>query len=126
MDYIEREAAVRALDGVISIEGVNNASKVNEYINGVIERLRALPGVDAQSEVDYWHDKAQSYEQTILRLTLGRGHMPDIVRCGDCLYYHKRYQECHGDFCYDSGRKPSEFCSSGKRRFSDVERVREG
>lgn len=40
----------------------------------------------AQKEIDYWHDKAQSYEQTILKLSLNKADVVEVVRCKDCVY----------------------------------------
>lgn len=41
----------------------------------------------AQKEIDYWHDKAQSYEQTILKLSLNKADVVEVVRCKDCKHY---------------------------------------
>lgn len=48
--------------------------------------IEAQPTVDvvkvekAQKEIDYWHDKAQSYEQTILKLSLNKADVVEVVR----------------------------------------------
>lgn len=43
-DYIEREAAIRATDGDLTITGEDNMMAVAGYIQGVVERLKAVPG----------------------------------------------------------------------------------
>ena len=60
--------------------------------------LDCVPSVDVveadkvQKEIDYWHDKAQSYEQTILKLALNKADVVEVVRCKDCKYWdeHER------------------------------------
>lgn len=42
----------------------------------------------AQKEIDYWHDRAQSYEQTILKLSLNKADVVEVVRCKDCKHNH--------------------------------------
>lgn len=102
-DYIKREDAIETLEGW-KISG------------GVI--LATVPSVDvveadkAQKEIDYWHDKAQSYEQTILKLALNKADVVEVVRCKDCK--HRDTNECPYDTVnYMLGGW--DFCSSGER-----------
>ena len=46
-----------------------------------------VEGDKAQKEVDYWHDLAQSYEQTILKLSLNKADVVEVVRCKDCKHF---------------------------------------
>lgn len=43
-DYIDRDEAIRATDGELTITGEENAMAALEYITGVVERLKAIPG----------------------------------------------------------------------------------
>lgn len=60
----------------------------------IIEIINQIPTADvvevdkAQKEIDYWHDKAQSYEQTIVKLTLNQADVVEVVRCKDCKKYN--------------------------------------
>lgn len=73
-----------------------------------------------QKEIDYWHDKAQSYEQTILKLSLNKADVVEVVRCKDCKYMTEHY-DVDGNAPYwtcsewDSGTDYDGFCSYGER-----------
>ena len=42
---------------------------------------------ETRKERDYWQEKANSYEQTIYKLTDSISKQPEIVRCGECTHY---------------------------------------
>ena len=80
MDLIDRQAAIDALERILikqcstEWDMVENATECNSMIDFAIERLQELPSAqpeidELQKEVDYWHEKCTSYEQTIVRLT---------------------------------------------------------
>lgn len=85
--------------------------------------IEAQPTVDvvkvdkAQKEIDYWHDKAQSYEQTILKLSLNKADVVEVVRCNDCKHgqsynmFGSRYCLKHNDVAV----RDNDFCSYGER-----------
>ena len=43
-DFIPKDAAIQATDGELTITGEENMAAVAEYITGVVERLKAIPG----------------------------------------------------------------------------------
>ena len=55
----------------------------------------------AQKEIDYWHDKAQSYEQTILKLSLNKADVVEVVRCKDCKHRPKKVGNEGNGFDYE-------------------------
>ena len=87
-DYIKRDDLLNAL----------NAQRI-EYNAAVNETIIKLPSADvveadkAQKEIDYWHDKAQSYEQTILKLALNKADVVEVVRCKDCKHKPNGYTD---------------------------------
>jgi len=85
----------------------------------IIDRIDAQPTADvveadkAQKEIDYWHDKAQSYEQTILKLSLNKAEdAVEVVRCKDCIHNHIT--------SWNQGKRDKPSC-----RFSDLIRSNE-
>ena len=76
-DYIKREDAIKALEGW-KISG--------EMILATVPSADVVEVDKAQKEIDYWHDKAQSYEQTILKLSLNKADVVEVIRCKDCVY----------------------------------------
>ena len=83
-DYIKREDAIKALEGW-KISG--------EMILATVPSADVVEADKAQKEIDYWHDKAQSYEQTILKLSLNKADVVEVVRCKDCKYRSKEWYE---------------------------------
>lgn len=87
--------------------------------------IEAQPTVDvvkvdkAQKEIDYWHDKAQSYEQTILKLSLNKAEdAVEVVRCKDCKYGKKDSLFVGGYECSifdNSNVEADDYCSYGER-----------
>ena len=75
-DYISRQAAIDALAGW----------KISPIVLDPVPSADVVEADKAQKEIDYWHDKAQSYEQTIMRLTLNKADVVEVVRCKDCVY----------------------------------------
>ena len=52
MELISRKSAISALDGKISVHGKENAKSVMAYVNGVRERLEALPTASKHDEFE--------------------------------------------------------------------------
>lgn len=78
----------------------------------------------AQKEIDYWHDKAQSYEQTILKLSLNKADVVEVVRCKDCKHYKTNIPCVGGHYngCMEwinegceSAVNEDDFCSYGEK-----------
>lgn len=73
-DYIKREYVIKT---VYKLREHFKCWDRNDDI-AIKNALNAIPTADvveadkAQKEIDYWHDKAQSYEQTILKLSLNK------------------------------------------------------
>ena len=61
-DYISRQAVIEALAGW----------KISPIVLGSVPSADVVEADKAQKEINYWHDKAQSYEQTILKLSLNK------------------------------------------------------
>ena len=117
-----------------------DADKLQRHGNrgGVVywRDIEAQPTADvvkvdkAQKEIDYWHDKAQSYEQTILKLSLNKADVVEVVRCKDCKYRDTmpeyEYDDDHEhrtlmgtDFCrwwHDESPNDDDYCSYGERK----------
>lgn len=72
----------------------------------------------AQKEIDYWHDKAQSYEQTILKLSLNRADVVEVVRCKDCKYWQDNnggYPNQNCRWMKDETPDADDYCSYGEK-----------
>ena len=67
----------------------------------------------AQKEIDYWHDKAQSYEQTILKLSLNKADVVEVVRCKDCRWWRDIDHTCK--YSFTSPMCANDYCSHGER-----------
>lgn len=89
----------------------------------IIDRIDEQPSSDvveadkAQKEIDYWHDKAQSYEQTILKLSLNKADVVEVVRCKDCKWWDndgdaERCTHKYGGMW----AKSDAYCSYGERK----------
>ena len=113
-DYISRQAAIEALAGW----------NISPIVLAPVPSADVVEADKAQKEIDYWHDKAQSYEQTILKLSLNKADVVEVVRCKDCKHY-KRNIPCVGgyyngcDEWIDEGNAitvyDNDFCSYGER-----------
>ena len=102
-DLIDRQEAINALDGEITVTGRANAEAVRGYARLVADRLKRLPSAQ-----------------------------PDIIRCKDCKYwipYDWMFSEVWQSkniadypeneigckYC-DMSMKANDFCSRGERR----------
>lgn len=47
-DYIDRQAAIDALDGEITVTGKANAEAVRGYVNLVADRIKRLPSAEIE------------------------------------------------------------------------------
>lgn len=63
-EYVDRDEAIRATDGELTITGEENMAEVAEYITGVVEKLKALPG------------------------------QPEIIKCRECKHWNKEEHYC--------------------------------
>lgn len=106
-DYIKREDA----------ELVLKSWQIGTFIDlGPIPSADVVEVDKAQKEIDYWHDKAQSYEQTILKLSLNKADVVEVVRCKDCKWWDnegdaERCAQKYGGMW----AKPDGYCSYGER-----------
>ena len=113
---------MRYIDADKLIEFANNTKDKTIDAND-IARFPIADVVEAdkaQKEIDYWHDKAQSYEQTILKLSLNKADVVEVVRCKDC-----RYWDNYNDVmvCMLSGgiKGTGDYCSYGERAEEYIE-----
>lgn len=102
-DYIKREDAIKTLEGW-KISG--------EMILAIVPSADVVEGDKAQKEIDYWHDKAQSYEQTILKLSLNKADVVEVVRCKDCKHLYQD-NECPLRLWFV--HTENDYCSYGER-----------
>lgn len=116
-DYISRQAAIDEL-------AKKYYDTQNDYIMAV-QVIGRLPTADvveadkAQKEIDFWHDIAQSYEQTILKLSLNKADVVEVVRCKDCKHrvYDKERGWLYCSVYYGLGSvRDNNYCSFGERR----------
>ena len=116
-DYISRQAAIDKLKS----EPIGRMIISKYNLDGWLEGLPSadVVGADkAQKEIDYWHDKAQSYEQTILRLTLNKADVVEVVRCKDCKHkiFDKSRNLYYCNMYYGIGSvRDNNYCSFGER-----------
>lgn len=90
-DLISRQAAIDALNEV-SEHYTDKGREWHPHVNFMVEAIEALPSAqpeidELQKEVDYWHEKCTSYEQTIVRLT--ESAQPERKK-GKWIYTKKR------------------------------------
>ena len=125
-DYISRQSAIEAVEKCQQYK-VSKEDYAVDFAE-VKTALMLLPSADvveadkAQKEIDYWHDKAQSYEQTILKLTLNKADVIEVVRCADCKWHEAINNDDHG-WCKmisdlpigPSVRYDDDYCSFGER-----------
>lgn len=74
-DYISRQAAIEHAKMAAATARQQKELSIPNIVNHYFKPLASadvVEGDKAQKEIDYWHDKAQSYEQTILKLTLNK------------------------------------------------------
>ena len=88
-DLIDRAAAIEALEEKYFSFGIFREQRAASQCIDVIKNLpSAQPEIDElQKEVDYWHEKCTSYEQTIVRLT--ESAQPERKK-GKWIYTKKR------------------------------------
>ena len=83
-DYISRQAAIEAVDECTKLKITDDFYTV--YTEDMKDMIADIPAADvveadkAQKEIDYWHDKAQSYEQTILKLTINAADVVEVEK----------------------------------------------
>lgn len=79
--------------------------KLTEFeVLGILSGQQTADVVEAdkaQKEIDYWHDKAQSYEQTVLKLSLNKADVVEVVRCKDCKHRPKKVENEGNGFDYE-------------------------
>ena len=110
-DYIKREDAINAIHGITMYRGTIPWASALFNINK-IPSADVVEGDKAQKEIDYWHDKAQSYEQTILKLSLNKADVVEIVRCKDCKHLYQD-NECPLRLWFV--HTENDYCSFGER-----------
>lgn len=89
-DLIKRQDAITAYcEHECGIKGMTRENCGATDCGTIFDDIPAadfVEGDKAQKEIDYWHDKAQSYEQTILKLSLNKADVVEVVRCHDCKF----------------------------------------
>lgn len=79
-DLIDRQAAIEALEGEITVTGIENAVAVKGYADLVLDRIRRLPSVQPERKKGVW--------KTVGYLT---------SECSEC---HEQIHELeYGNFC---------------------------
>ena len=120
-DYIKREDAIERLSYHADFYQNDREFGGEEmlYKDSALNEISELPSADvvegdkAQKEIDYWHDKAQSYEQTILKLSLNKADVVEVVRCKDCKHHAEFSSKCNK--LNLTPMLSSDYCSYGER-----------
>ena len=83
IDSINRQAAIDALDGEITITGENNVKAVEKYIRDVSKKIRNLPSVQPKQKKGKWISIFDEEESK-------------CSECGKAYYYpeERRYYFC--------------------------------
>lgn len=122
-DYIKREDAIERLSYHTDFYQNDREFGTEEmlYKDSALNEISELPSADVieadkvQKEIDYWHDKAQSYEQTILKLALNKADVVEVVRCKDCVYSAISQEGNRGCQHLELEVEDDDFCSYGER-----------
>ena len=98
-DLIDRDDAIMAVKaGVLSAATI--FGRTDEGMTALTETVRiikALPSAQPDDEeANYWHEKANSYEQTLVRLSQSIAEQPEIIRCKDCKWWAKQKDSLQG------------------------------
>jgi len=94
MELISRKSAINALDGKISVHGKENAKSVMAYVNGVRERLEALPTASKHDE----------FEKALVDL---------FAPIMECEINHPKYEDTVADIIKDVMRAYDELHPAG-------------
>ena len=87
-DYIKREDAITAIDGTITIIGIENAIAVRQLINQFNVKLKIIPPAD----------------------------VVEVVRCKDCTHRDTETMFCHGRGWPMSMVSDDGYCDKGERK----------
>ena len=106
--------------------GQNEMHEWQEECEQLAAWLRELQ--ETRKERDYWQEKANSYEQTIFKLTDSISKQPEIIYCHECIYWKDsdgvyRRGICAESKCPVNSRQVYEgtfFCGMAERR-TDVD-----
>ena len=118
-DCINRQAAIDKVDRIVKVNHLN-PDMVWFTPNGVKTLMEDLPSAEPDDEeANYWHEKANSYEQTLVKLAQSKAEQPEIIRCKDCKHSEHWYRDkCRcflwvedGIDVFDDG-----FCNYAERR----------
>lgn len=86
-------AIVAAIEAVDEWDGGYNVQRANM----IRDAIKALPSAQPDDEeANYWHEKANSYEQTLVRLSQSIAEQPEIIRCKDCKWWAKQKDSLQG------------------------------
>ncbi len=122
--YIDAD---RLIDDIRPFAEYDSTLRNKDWVRRFEVAIDAQPPADvvevdkAQKEIDYWHDKAQSYEQTILKLSLNKADVVEVVRCKDCKHLDKgendseSWCECTRIFGTYFDVSEDDYCSYGER-----------
>ena len=105
MSMTLEEAIIHAEEVVDRCEVTDGDRACAEAHRQLAEWLRELQ--ETRKERDYWQEKAHSYEQTIFKLTDAISKQPEIIRCGECVYYDPPHVENEG-VRYEYSEMPKE------------------
>ena len=79
------EEAIEQYDGYANVCMCHNLTVSQKEFEQLAEWLRELQ--ETRKERDYWKEKANSYEQTIFKLTDSISKQPEIIRYGECKHW---------------------------------------
>lgn len=114
-DLIDRQAAIDKVDRIVKVNHLN-PDMVWFTPNGVKTLMEDLPSAEPDdAEANYWHEKANSYEQTLVKLALNIH--PEIIRCKECYWWTKQEDSLQGR-CDRYGMYPTGYwyCAAARER----------
>ena len=73
--YIDADKLMEVLNGFTQFHHIETLT-VGTFVDMIVD----MPTADIQKEIDYWHDRASSYEQTIVKLSNALADRREVVR----------------------------------------------
>ena len=98
-DLIDRDDAIMAVKaGALSAATLFGRSDAGmTALRDTVRAINSLPSAQPDDEeANYWHEKANSYEQTLVRLSQSIAEQPEIIRCKDCKWWAKQKDSLQG------------------------------
>lgn len=96
--------------------------------NDAVYMIKTAPTIEPEpddAEANYWHEKANSYEQTLVKLAQNFAEQPKIIRCKECEDYQTDWETDYPNehYCATMDRMMPEdgFCCYAERRIDETD-----